>query len=79
MTASENAIRFDEVTKSFGDEKILDSVAFDVPHGSACCIMGRSGAGKSVTLKLLIGVMKPDTGKIYVNDVEISGLDSAVL
>ena len=45
----------------------------------ACCIMGRSGAGKSVTLKLLMGLLKPDEGKIYVNDVEIEALDSARL
>ena len=54
-------------------------MSFDVPRGSACCIMGRSGSGKSVTLKLLMGLLKPDDGKIYVNDVEIETLDSAGL
>jgi phospholipid/cholesterol/gamma-HCH transport system ATP-binding protein len=73
------AIRFDNVTKSFDDEPVLDGVSFDVPRGSACCIMGRSGTGKSVTLKLLMGLLKPDEGKIYVNDVEIEALDSAGL
>jgi phospholipid/cholesterol/gamma-HCH transport system ATP-binding protein len=75
----ENAIRFDKVTKSFRGERVLDEVSFDVPRGSACCIMGRSGAGKSVTLKLLMGLLKPDEGQIYVNDVEIEALDSARL
>jgi phospholipid/cholesterol/gamma-HCH transport system ATP-binding protein len=87
------AIRFDNVTKSFyerneckpdkarssNDRRVLDGVSFDVPRGKACCIMGRSGSGKSVTLKLLMGLLKPDQGKIYVNDVEIETLDSASL
>ena len=49
------------------------------PAAKACCIMGRSGSGKSVTLKLLMGLLKPDEGKIYVNDLEIETLDSAGL
>ena len=58
---------------------VLDQVSFEVPRGSACCILGRSGTGKSVTLKLLMGLLKPDQGKIYVNDVEIETLESADL
>jgi phospholipid/cholesterol/gamma-HCH transport system ATP-binding protein len=76
---SEHAIRFEKVTKSFGDQQVLDRVSFDVTRGEACCIMGRSGTGKSVTLKLLLGLMKPDEGEIHVNDVEIETLDSAHL
>ena len=72
------AIRFENVTKSF-DERVLDHVSFDVPGGEACCIMGRSGSGKSVTLKLLLGLLKPDEGEIYVNDVNVAALDSAAL
>lgn len=70
------AIRFENVTKSFGTQRVLDNVSFEVPRGSACCILGRSGTGKSVTLKLLMGLLKPDEGQIYVNDVEIEKLDS---
>ena len=73
------AIRFDNVTKSFGSHRVLDGVSFDVMRGEACCIMGRSGTGKSVTLKLLLGLLKPDEGKIVVNDVEIAAMDSARL
>ena len=79
MTSAEHAIRFDKVTKSFGNQRVLDRVSFDVTRGDACCIMGRSGSGKSVTLKLLMGLLKPDEGNIYVNDVEIEQLDSAGL
>jgi phospholipid/cholesterol/gamma-HCH transport system ATP-binding protein len=72
------AVRFDNVTKSF-DKPVLAGVSFEVPSGTACCILGRSGTGKSVTLKLLMGLLKADEGKIYVNDVEIGPLDSAGL
>ena len=55
MSSTENAVRFDNVTKSFDNRRILDRVSIDVARGEACCIMGRSGTGKSVTLKLLMG------------------------
>ena len=64
MSSKEHAIRFHKVTKSFDDRRVLDNVSFDVPRGTACCIMGRSGTGKSVTLKLLLGLLKPDEGRI---------------
>lgn len=76
---SDQAIRFEKVTKFFDGRRVIDEVSFDVPPRTACCIMGRSGTGKSVTLKLLMGLLKPDEGKIYVNDVGIETLDSAGL
>jgi phospholipid/cholesterol/gamma-HCH transport system ATP-binding protein len=79
VSSLSNAVRFENVTKSFAGRRVLDCVSFDVPRGEACCILGRSGSGKSVTLKLLLGLLKPDEGQIYVNDVEIEGLDSAHL
>jgi phospholipid/cholesterol/gamma-HCH transport system ATP-binding protein len=79
VSSKEHAIRFDNVTKSFDHTRVLDRVSFDVSRGTACCIMGRSGTGKSVTLKLLMGLLKPDQGEIYVNGVEIETLDSARL
>lgn len=72
-------IRFDDVSKSFGGKHVLANVSFDVPQGEVCCILGRSGTGKSVTLKLLLGLLKPDSGKIFMNDLEIEELDSAHL
>jgi phospholipid/cholesterol/gamma-HCH transport system ATP-binding protein len=50
----ESAIRFDRVSKSFGSLKVLDEVSFEVARGSALCILGRSGTGKSVTIKQLV-------------------------
>jgi len=79
VSAADHAIRFESVTKAFDGRPVLDHVSFDVPRGQACCVMGRSGSGKSVTLKLLLGLLKPDEGRIYVNGVEIEALDSAGL
>lgn len=79
MNESAVAIRFDNVSKSFGGHRVLDQVSFEVSPHSACCIMGRSGTGKSVTLKLLMGLLKPDAGTIAVNDVKIETLGSAAL
>jgi phospholipid/cholesterol/gamma-HCH transport system ATP-binding protein len=77
VSAETPAIRFDNVCKAFGGRHVLDNVSFEVPHGAVCCILGRSGTGKSVTLKLLIGLMTPDSGRIIMNDLEIEGLVSS--
>jgi phospholipid/cholesterol/gamma-HCH transport system ATP-binding protein len=54
MTDNETtAVAFDGVSKAFGATQILGDVSFDVPAGQALCILGRSGTGKSVTLKLI--------------------------
>jgi len=79
VTATDHAIRFENVTKAFEKRPVLDGVSFEVQRGEACCIMGRSGTGKSVTLKLLLGLLKPDVGRIYVNNVQIDGMDSSGL
>jgi phospholipid/cholesterol/gamma-HCH transport system ATP-binding protein len=76
MSDRELAIRFENVSKSFGTFRVLDNVSFAIPRGSAFCILGRSGTGKSVTLRQLIGLIKPDTGSIFVEDREITGLDA---
>jgi phospholipid/cholesterol/gamma-HCH transport system ATP-binding protein len=70
----ESAIRFDRVSKSFGSLKVLDEVSFEVARGSALCILGRSGTGKSVTIKQLVGLIRPDSGNIFVEGEEISRL-----
>ena len=60
------AVVFDQVSKSFGAKRILNDVSWSVPAGEAVCILGRSGTGKSVTLKLIIALLKPDKGKIWI-------------
>jgi phospholipid/cholesterol/gamma-HCH transport system ATP-binding protein len=68
------AVRFEGVSKSFGPNRVLDDVSFTVDRGRAFCILGRSGTGKSVTLKHIIGLMRPDRGRVFVGDQEISAL-----
>ena len=69
-------IRFERISKSFGGLRVLDDVSFEVRRGEAFCILGRSGTGKSVTLRHLVGLIKPDRGRIYVEDEEITALDA---
>jgi phospholipid/cholesterol/gamma-HCH transport system ATP-binding protein len=69
------AIAFREVCRSFGGRAVLNNVSFQVGPGEAFCLLGRSGMGKSVTLKLAIGLIQPDAGAIYVENDNIVGMD----
>ena len=73
------AIELREVTKAFGDLVVLDQVSLTVPAGWGFCILGRSGTGKSVMLKHIIGLMKPDAGLVLVEGHDITGLSSRAL
>jgi phospholipid/cholesterol/gamma-HCH transport system ATP-binding protein len=72
---NEVAVAFDHVSKAFHAKAVLDDVSFAIPTGEALCILGRSGAGKSVTLKLMIGLLKPDAGAVCVHNRRIDELD----
>ena len=72
---SEPAIRLDGVSKAFDGRKVLDDVSIDVAEGTAFCLLGRSGTGKSVTLKHIIGLMKPDRGHVLVHGKDVPALD----
>ena len=69
------AIAFEGVSKSFENRAVLQDVSFAIAPGEALCIMGRSGTGKTVTLKLTIGLMAPDQGNIRIRGEDIVGLD----
>lgn len=75
----ESAVRLDRVTKAFGTRRVLDDVSFEVPPGAGFVILGRSGTGKSVTLRHIVGLMTPDRGRVFVGADEISGLSGAEL
>lgn len=79
MTGEARAVEFDQVSKSFGAKQVLRDVSFEVGDGEALCIVGRSGTGKSVTLKLIISLLKPDDGKIWIGPDEITTLDESGL
>lgn len=73
------AVAFEHVSKSFGTKQVLRDVSFDVRDGEALCIVGRSGTGKSVTLKLIVSLLKPDQGKIWIGPDEITTFDETKL
>jgi phospholipid/cholesterol/gamma-HCH transport system ATP-binding protein len=66
-------ISFEHVYKSFGDFVVLEDVSFSVLPGETLCILGRSGVGKSVSLQMLLGFLKPDKGMIKVAGENICG------
>lgn len=68
------AIRLSHVTKRFGARTVLDDVSIDVEEGAAYCLLGRSGTGKSVTLRLIIGLVLPDSGQVHVDNQDLTGL-----
>ena len=67
-------IEFKHVSIAFGDRHVLDDVSFSVHRGETLCILGRSGVGKSVTLRLLMGFLEADAGSICVEGQEIRGM-----
>src|SRR6266568_8465208 len=79
MNEGTPAVVFDQVSKSFGSKQVLNDVSLSVGAGEALCVLGRSGTGKSVTLKLIISLLKPDKGKIWIEQEEVTQLHSAEL
>jgi phospholipid/cholesterol/gamma-HCH transport system ATP-binding protein len=76
-TAAEDAgpiIAFNHVSISFDGRSVLEDVSFTVDRGQTLCILGRSGVGKSVALRMLMGFLKPDSGSIRVEGQEITTL-----
>jgi phospholipid/cholesterol/gamma-HCH transport system ATP-binding protein len=80
VSSSEIAVEFQHVSKGFaGGGQVLNDVSFKVSQGETLCILGRSGTGKSVTLKLIIGLLKPDQGKVLIGGEDIAAMDRAGL
>jgi phospholipid/cholesterol/gamma-HCH transport system ATP-binding protein len=65
-------IEFRDVSKAFSDKVILDQVSFNVMPGETVCILGRSGVGKSVSLQLLMGFLKADSGRVIVAGEDVT-------
>lgn len=72
-------IEFVNVTKSFRGQKVLDGLNLTIPKGCTTVIIGRSGGGKSVTLKHILGLMQPDDGKVIIEGEDISDAPKNVL
>jgi phospholipid/cholesterol/gamma-HCH transport system ATP-binding protein len=73
------AVRLDHVTKAYNGRRVLDDVCFEVRRGTGFVILGRSGTGKSVTLRHIISLVRPDGGRVFVSDAEISALSGPEL
>ncbi len=74
-----NAVEFDHVSLSFDDHAVLKDLSFAVPKGSMRILIGASGAGKSVVLKLILGLLRPDAGTILVNGHQVTNTPEAEL
>jgi phospholipid/cholesterol/gamma-HCH transport system ATP-binding protein len=72
-------IAFENVNKSFGDLVVLKDVSFHVLPGETLCILGRSGVGKSVSLQILMGFLRADSGRVLVAGEDICGFDEKQL
>jgi phospholipid/cholesterol/gamma-HCH transport system ATP-binding protein len=75
MTAGEApVVRLSHVSKAFEGRTVLDDVSFEVGPGRAFCLLGRSGTGKSVTLRHIVGLVKPDRGGVFVEGRDVPAL-----
>ena len=72
-------ITLENISKSFGKQKVLDELDLTIESEKITVIIGQSGGGKSVLLKHIIGLVKPDSGRILVDDIDISRLNEAGL
>ena len=79
MSTEKAVVEFKHVSKSFGGNQVLNDVSFQVFEGETLCILGRSGTGKSVTLKLMIGLLKPDGGNVLIGSEDICGMNEREL
>jgi phospholipid/cholesterol/gamma-HCH transport system ATP-binding protein len=66
-------IEFKDVCKAFGSHKVLNGINFTIPKGQITYIIGCSGEGKSVILKHIVGLLKPDAGKILISQKDMTG------
>lgn len=76
---TDTVISIKNISKSFGDNHVLNDFSFDLKKGESVVVLGKSGSGKSVLIKCIIGLMKPDTGTIKVFGNNIPDLSSEEL
>ena len=72
-------IRFEDVHKGFGPKQVLSGFTLEIRDGETMVIIGYSGSGKSVAIKHIVGLLRPDSGEVYVDDQPVSQLDRAGL
>jgi phospholipid/cholesterol/gamma-HCH transport system ATP-binding protein len=79
MASADIEISIKELTKSFGPQTVLEDISFDIPKSKITLILGPSGTGKSVFLKHLVGLLKPDRGEIWIGDKNVPSLSEKEL
>lgn len=72
-------IHLEHVSKSFGEQKILDDISLDIREGEILTVIGRSGCGKTTLLRLINGLQKPDTGRVCVEGEDVEKTDLIAL
>src|ERR1035437_10891693 len=73
------AIEFDKVSLAFDEKIVLDGISFQLPHGETKALFGVAGAGKSTLLKLAMGLMRPDSGRIFALGEEVTRMSEQEL
>jgi phospholipid/cholesterol/gamma-HCH transport system ATP-binding protein len=71
---SDPVISIQGVSKRFGSHVVLEDISFDVPRGKTSAILGPSGTGKSVLLKVVIGLLRPEAGQVFIDGEPITGV-----
>lgn len=79
MDENQPVVQLEHVSKAFAGKRVLDDANLRVSAGKAFCLLGRSGTGKSVTLKIMIGLIKSDSGKVSILGNEIQNTDAMKL
>ena len=79
MSDKQAIIRLERVDKSFGPQQVLDDVSVDVATGKTTVFVGPSGVGKTVLIKLMVGLLQPDSGRVLFDGVDITGMSQRAL
>ena len=72
-------LRFEHVSLSYGSQKIIDDISFEIAEGQMAVLIGSSGCGKTTTLKMINRLIEPTSGKIYINGKDIAAQDRVEL
>lgn len=70
------SIRVENLSFSYKKDLILKDISFEVKENTLLCMLGKNGAGKSTLFKSILGLLKPNTGRIYIDDIDINTLSS---
>ena len=69
-----NLLRAEGLTKSYGNRTVVNQVSFEVNDGEIVGLLGQNGAGKSTSFSMIIGIIRPDSGRIIFQNEDITGL-----